>query len=204
MSSEVINSALNKKTGKIYRLFPNYLLLAILTAPAVANATFLSFSERTLWEAAVANAGLGVVTNEFNTDPESAFSLGGSDFSRTGGTYTNERLEGIVVRLGFESGGPLYGFGFDFGGTGTAAARARDTNGVFGQQGTFSTSGDTFAGIISDVPLSTVCGNVFTCPGFGSDEVYISMQGGSGPFIDNFSVAVSADSDGDGISRQCR
>ena len=185
-------------------------LVFLMTSAGSVNAAWTGYTDRAAWEAAAASAGLTVSTNDFSTDPSSGFNLGGGTFSQTGGTYANERKEGGVIRVGYEGGGMVYGMGFDFGRginalgdpvAGTALIRARETGGLLAFQSA-SDPAITFIGVISDQPYVATCGTVFTCPGFGSDEAYISFALAGTSFVDNWSVASTsvADADGDGVA----
>lgn len=179
-----------------------WMLTAALTLalPQTAHAVFQTFTDRAAWEAAVASAGMVVETNDFTTDPGFAFTLGGADMTRTLGTHNaaNGWFEAQVLRFGFVGGGPLYGLALDYNapgvGAGNGLVRTRDENGLLGSQLWSSSTSDTFAGVLSDVPLSDVCGNFITCPGFGQDEIYLSAAPNAMAYVDNLSVAVMAPS----------
>ncbi len=151
---------------KVLPMLRTFLLILTLSLlPAGASATFLTFSDRAQWEAAVSGAGLEVVTEDFADDPGTTFTVGGADFEILFGNYdpVGEQLKpNGALRVDYTSGGPIYGIGIDFaadfGATlATANLVVSDGSEVASTAGSLSSLSQVFLGIVSTEPLDPDC-----------------------------------------------
>lgn len=171
------------------------LVLAALLLPASAHATFMTFTDRAAWEAAVAGAGLAVATEDFASDPGLTFSIEGRHFEIVSGIHNaaSQDLSPAFdnLEIDFLGGAPLYGLGMEFrGGFGLIAGfpvvSGSDGTQAASQGGSLGAFSDFFLGILSTEPLVPACTGCSS-----SSEVTLPVQvGGALMFADNLSVAV--------------